>query len=249
MDKRIFLSYCQKNKNEADIIDNIFLQKGILLTRDVRDLEYKQSIQEFMKKIREHDFAILLISHEYLTSENCMYEFLQVLKEKDFEYKMLPIIVIEDFFNSNLKITYIKYWKDKKKDMSNKIKEMVAEDLEEYIGDYAEILRKYKIIENEIGEIIENLQNRKMIKFSDEKEIDFQTIFDTIKKENTKNNISTTKNETISLIEKYLKEHTATKGDIIALFAESNSDIPLKENKPKTNIGMPKTEISFKVRK
>lgn len=50
-----------------------------------------------MKKIREHDFAILLISHEYLISPNCMYEFLQVLKEKDFEKKILPVIMIKDF--------------------------------------------------------------------------------------------------------------------------------------------------------
>lgn len=248
MDKRIFLSYCQKNKNEADEIDTAFSEKGIELTRDERDLKYRQSLKEFMKEIREHDFAILLISHEYLTTENCMYEFLQVLKEKDFENKMLPIIMIEDFFNSDLKITCIKYWKEKKQNISNKIKELVKDDMEEYIGEYAETLRKYKTIENEIGEIIENLQSRKMIKFSKEKEIGFQTIFDTIKKENAKNNISSTEKETMVLIEKYLKEHTATEEDIDALFPELNNDVSSKENKPKTNIGKPKVEIFFKTR-
>lgn len=246
MDKRIFLSYCQKNKNEADEIDTAFSEKAIELTRDERDLKYRQSLKEFMKEIREHDFAILLISHEYLTSENCMYEFLQVLKEKDFENKMLPIIMIEDFFNSDLKITYIKYWKEKEQSTSRKIKELVKDEMEEYIGEYAETLRKYKTIENEIGEIIENLQSRKMIKFSKEKEIGFQTIFDTIKKENAKNNISSTEKETMVLIEKYLKEYTATKEDIDALFPELNNKKLEEENHSKTNIGMPKGDISFK---
>lgn len=51
-----------------------------------------------------------------------------------------------------------------------------------------------------------------------------------------------------SLFENYMREHTATKEDIDALFPELNNDISLKENRPKTNIGMPKVEISFKSR-
>ena len=51
MDKKIFLSYCQKIKNEADIIDTAFSRKGIELTRDERDLEYKEEIEKFMQKV------------------------------------------------------------------------------------------------------------------------------------------------------------------------------------------------------
>lgn len=48
MNKRIFLSYCQKNKAEADKIDVEFNKRGITPTRDERDLEYKQEIEKFM---------------------------------------------------------------------------------------------------------------------------------------------------------------------------------------------------------
>ena len=177
MDKRIFLSYCQKNKNEANIIDNIFLQKGILLTRDVRDLEYKQSIQEFMKKIREHDFAILLISHEYLTSVNCMYEFLQVLKEKDFEKKILPLILIDDFFTNRLiKIEYLDKWEDKIKELENQIDKLWENGKRDYTTDLIEEKKKCEKIKSEIEEIIKYLRDNFIIFFKDEEKNNFSTL-------------------------------------------------------------------------
>lgn len=225
MDKRIFLSYCQANEKEANKIDEEFIKKGITLTRDKRDLRYKQNIEDFMKKIREHDFAILLISNEYLISSSCMYEFLQVLKEKDFEKKILPIIMIKDFFNSDLKIVYIKHWKEEINILSNKIKEMVTNNMGEHIGKEVENLRRYKAIENDIGEIIEKLQKGYMIIFSNEEKQGFKTIFEEIGINNKEKNITS----------------DIKKDDF---FSNENNF----KNISKTNIGIATANIFFKSR-
>ena len=46
---------------------------GIQLTKDERDLKFKESIKEFMQSIGKHDYVIMLISDSYLKSSNvCM---------------------------------------------------------------------------------------------------------------------------------------------------------------------------------
>lgn len=177
---KIFISYSWNNEIEADEIDKAFKNKGIILTRDKRNLEYKQSIQDFMELIRVHDFAILLISHNYLTSENCMYEFLEVLKEQDYLKKILPIILVEDFFNKDFKIKYIEYWRNKIREIENEIEKIYNKKLWVALDSEIKKLKKYQKIELEIADIIENLQAKKMVKFSDELTNNFKNIFKAI---------------------------------------------------------------------
>ena len=60
-DETIFISYSWNDKELVDAIDDIFNTHGITITRDIRDLEYRQSIKEFMSKIRETDFTIIIL--------------------------------------------------------------------------------------------------------------------------------------------------------------------------------------------
>lgn len=204
---KIFISYSWNNEIEADEIDKAFKNKGIVLTRDKRNLEYKQSIQDFMELIRVHDFAILLISHNYLTSENCMYEFLEVLKEQDYLKKILPIILVEDFFNKDFKIKYIEYWRNKIREIENKIEEISNKKLWIALDFEIKKLKKYQKIGLEIADIIENLQAKKMVKFTEESTNNFENIF-----------------KAIGLSDKEKLSNT------------------------KTNLGMPKFEVTFKAR-
>lgn len=252
MNKRIFLSYCQANENEADKIDEEFKKNNIIPTRDKRDLKYKQNIEEFMKKIREHDFAILLISHEYLTSVNCMYEFLQVLKEKDFEKKILPLILIDNFFKDRLiKITYLDNWEEKIKELEIQIDDLWKKGKRDYTTDLIEEKKKCEKIKNEIEEIIRYLCNNFMVSFKDEEKNNFKTIFKEIgidiQKENKKNDtIVMTEEEKIkSLFEDLMRKNTATDEDICALFPELNNKKSVEENQTKININPIKKKGSF----
>ncbi|MBP2660443.1 MAG: lipoprotein NlpI [Firmicutes bacterium] len=89
MNPKLFISYSWKNKNFVDELDYDFKKIGITLTRDIRDAPDYKSLSSFMKSIRECDYAILIISDEYLKSYNCLYEIIEFLQEKNFEERIL----------------------------------------------------------------------------------------------------------------------------------------------------------------
>ena len=49
----IFLSYSTKNIAEADVIDQYLRDKGYHILRDIRDITYKDDIEDFCGRIRE----------------------------------------------------------------------------------------------------------------------------------------------------------------------------------------------------
>ncbi|HEY4327120.1 MAG TPA: tetratricopeptide repeat protein [Mucilaginibacter sp.] len=112
---KIFLSYAWANADVVDEIDNDFKTIGIKLTRDVRDLGYRKSIKEFMYSIDEHDFVLMLISDEYLRSENCMYEVTELLGTHHFKERILPIVHdnASQIFKLMERAVYYDYWKTK----------------------------------------------------------------------------------------------------------------------------------------
>lgn len=93
----IFISYSWKNKEVVEIIDKTFLDRGLVLIRDERSLTYTKNISDFMESIRIHDYFIIVLSREYFKSINCMKELMFAMKEKEFQQKVLPIVLDEDF--------------------------------------------------------------------------------------------------------------------------------------------------------
>ena len=97
-EKRIFLSYCQKDSDVADIIEEKIVPqiKGrAKISRDIRDVEYHESFKKFMHSIEMHDYVIMVISNNYLKSRNCMFEVLEVIKDSQYQ-KKLAFIVLEN---------------------------------------------------------------------------------------------------------------------------------------------------------
>ena len=116
----IFLSYAWKNKEHADEIDDHFKAMGITLIRDIRDVSYKISLKEFMQRIGETDYALMLINDEFLSSENCMYEVLELMRDRQFKKKILQVILPNaKVFDTKYKIDKIKYWQDEKQTLEN----------------------------------------------------------------------------------------------------------------------------------
>lgn len=73
----IFISYSWSDSDVVDQIEIAFQQAGISVLRDIREIEYKGSIKEYMTKVREVDFVILIISYAFLKSPNAMFEVTQ----------------------------------------------------------------------------------------------------------------------------------------------------------------------------
>lgn len=97
-EKTLFLSYCQKDSDIANLIEGGLaphINGKARISRDIRDVEYHESFKKFMQTIEAHDFVIMIVSDHYLKSRNCMFEVLEVIKDSQFQ-KKLAFIVLSD---------------------------------------------------------------------------------------------------------------------------------------------------------
>ena len=98
-DKNLFLSYCQKDSDIANLIEvglASHISAKAKISRDIRDVEYHESFKKFMQTIETHDFVIMIISDHYLKSRNCMFEVLEVIKDSQFQKKLAFIVLSDD---------------------------------------------------------------------------------------------------------------------------------------------------------
>jgi tetratricopeptide (TPR) repeat protein len=110
----IFLSYSWENKKIADKIYYDLSFVGFDVIKDDQTMQYTDKISDFMKKIRQADFALLLISDSYLKSINCMTEVIQLHRDDNVWKKILPVICSDaNFYELLDRIQYVNYWQKK----------------------------------------------------------------------------------------------------------------------------------------
>lgn len=164
--KKIFLSYSHKNMNLANEIDSALHIRGITVTRDIRDVKCSQSFKEFMKNIGNHDIVLMLISDQYLKSQACVFEVIEVMKEPDYIQRIVPIVNDDVCFD--LKgIIYLKYWEEEQKVIEEAIGGHIREEIKPLEDERDEIV----IIKNNIMKFIATIRDLKYIPF---KELDRQ---------------------------------------------------------------------------
>lgn len=98
-EKTLFLSYCQKDSDIANLIEGGLaphINGKARISRDIRDVEYHESFKKFMQTIESHDFVIMIISDHYLKSGNCMFEVLEVIKDSQFQKKLAFIVLTDE---------------------------------------------------------------------------------------------------------------------------------------------------------
>ena len=114
----VFISYSHSNKNKADIIEEGLSRFGLNIIRDERELSLNKNLKEFMQKIKETDYAILLIGDAFLKSQNCMFEVLELLQASDYKKRLIPIITDDAKIYSAGDISdYLEYWDSKKENV------------------------------------------------------------------------------------------------------------------------------------
>jgi len=174
----IFLSYCWANKEIADTIDKDFKAVGITLVRDERDIEYTNSLKKFMKSIATHDFAMVLISNDFLGSSNCMYEIMELMNGENYKKKILPILVEDKkgkdpkIFTDEERAEIVRYWNNKKEEA---LKILRIEDPTQ-LNSVQENLKHYKNICENINDFLAYITDIKCLKF-DELKGDYTPIF------------------------------------------------------------------------
>ena len=121
----VFISYQWGGASEdlADQIEAVFEQKDIQFIRDKNNLGFKGSIRAFMRRLGEGACVITIISDQYLKSQNCMFELMEIAKNLEFRDRIFPI-VLEDAAIDDPEdlMDYVLYWQEKNKSLEAKMK-------------------------------------------------------------------------------------------------------------------------------
>lgn len=109
----VFLSYCWADEKIAnEIYDNLIGCAQINLHRDTIKIGQWESIKEYMQSITQMDYTILLISEAYLKSSNCMYEVLEVMRDRKYKDRIFPAVIYAGIYDSLIRANFVKYWQD-----------------------------------------------------------------------------------------------------------------------------------------
>lgn len=137
----LFISYNREQKDFADKIETSVCKVCPVL-RDTNDIAPWGSIEEFMNRIRQAKYAVLLISDEYLKSVNCMYEACQLYRDVNWKSRTIYVVL----GNAGLNVytvanheCYIRHWKDKKTILEEQIKSLPAESIDSLTAEFKHI--------------------------------------------------------------------------------------------------------------
>jgi hypothetical protein len=142
---QVYISYAWGGESERIVneLDADLQAKGIMVVRDKRDLGFKGMIRDFMQQIGRGHAVIVVISDKYLRSPNCMFELVEIARNKDLYERVFPIVLADaDIYNPINRIRYIKYWEDKLKELDEAMKSVSSANLQgmrDEIDSYDEI--------------------------------------------------------------------------------------------------------------
>lgn len=148
----IFVSYSWGGDSEAlvDEIQRRMAARDVIITRDKNELAYRDSIQEFMRRMGDGKAVIVVLSKAYLESKYCMYELTQIADHPDFASRVYPVVMPDaGIFDAVTKVRYVKYWENKQAELDAAMKEVGQEHLE----GIREELDLYEDIRNTIARI------------------------------------------------------------------------------------------------
>ena len=167
----VFISYSHQNQQEAQVIDDQLAEYNFGITRDSRELSVNKNMKEFMQKIKDSDYAVILISDSFLKSPNCMYEVLEFIKSPNYKDRLVPIITADAKIYDSLDISdYIEYWQGKIDELNEKLRsQKYATSSQAILND----LNHYNSIRNSIAEFIDHVRNVFHYAYDELKELSF----------------------------------------------------------------------------
>lgn len=85
------------------------------------DLAAWEKLSDFMKTIRTKDFAVLVITDQYLKSEACLYEITELMKDDNWRSKTMFCVLDSSIYNLDNHFEYIHYWEEKACNLDKRI--------------------------------------------------------------------------------------------------------------------------------
>jgi internalin A len=136
----------------VDQLQQAFAKSGTRLIRDREELNYKDSIRGFMKRLSKGNCVIVVISEKYLKSENCMFELTEIAKAQgsNLRERIFPIVLPDaNIYKPINRVRYIKYWEQQTQELNAALKTVRADNLAYLQADltlYSEIRRLFDSI-------------------------------------------------------------------------------------------------------
>ncbi|MEH2254427.1 COR domain-containing protein, partial [Nostoc sp.] len=177
--QEIFISYAWGGESEQFVnqLDETLQAKGIKIIRDKRDLGYKGLIKAFMERIGRGKCAIAVISDKYLKSPNCMFELVQIAKNREFYNQIFPIVLADaQIYKPVARLKYIRHWEEQIKDLDEAMKGVSAANLQ----GFREEIDQYTEIRNTIAELTNLLKDMNTLTPDIHSESDFEELWNAI---------------------------------------------------------------------
>lgn len=106
-----FLSYRHTEKDYANAVDRALRSHGYVITRDIRDMDIGVNLYEFMDRVKESRYVVVLLSDEYLRSKYCMYEATKIISALlDRGCRLFVICIGVDPADGATYDKYLQYW-------------------------------------------------------------------------------------------------------------------------------------------
>ncbi len=147
----VFISYNWGNDNIADEIEER-LSPYADVKRDKKTLSAWGNLKVFMSSIRDQDFAVLIISDAYLKSEACMYEVVELMKEKHLDERVMYVVTDDacKIYDTAKQLEIIGCWENKEKELNEQLKNHNLA----LVTAQAEELKKVQLIALNIGDFM-----------------------------------------------------------------------------------------------
>ena len=180
-EQAVFISYAWGGEREEIVnkLDEALQSRGIKITRDKRDLDYKGSIKEFMERIGQGNCVIVIVSDKYLRSPNCMFELVEIAENKQFHDRIFPIVLADaDIYDPIKRIGYVKYWEDKRSELADAMKTLDPANLQGIRDD----MDMYDRIRDKISGLTSTLKDMNTLTPEMHRDANFIHLFDAIEK-------------------------------------------------------------------
>lgn len=181
-EKEIFISYTWRDEHSKPYVEQLeqtFQAKGIKIIRDTNAVDYKARFQEFMQRIGRGKWVIAVISDQYLKSENCMFELVEIAKNGEFYKRIFPIIIADAKISKPIeRIKYVKYWEEQIKELDEAMKGVNSANLQGFRED----IDLYTDIRNTIAELTNLLRDMNTLTPEIHSQSEFEALLKAIEK-------------------------------------------------------------------
>lgn len=172
----VFISYKWGGDSEAlvDEIQGRLEERGILVTRDKSEVRYRDSIEQFMRRIGAGKCVIVILSQAYLESKYCMFELTEIASHPEFASRVYPVVMPDAaIFDPISRIGYIKYWEGKQAALDQAMRGVG----QEYLQGIREELDLYAKIRTTIAGIMKVLAEMNTLTPEIHKGTDFEQLY------------------------------------------------------------------------